>query len=61
MNNQWTFTNSRIDWINEAFSTKEEAIKEGKLTLESSFFIGQLIETDEEHVYMIENIEEISN
>ncbi|MED3562329.1 hypothetical protein [Bacillus xiapuensis] len=58
MNLQWTFTNNN-DWVHEAFLTKEEAIKEGKLTLEGSFFIGQLIATDEEHVYMIENIEEI--
>lgn len=59
MNTHWTYAKNWEDWTHEAYPTKKEAIKEGKLTLDGSFFVGQLFGNDEKLAYLVDNIEEI--
>lgn len=60
MNLEWTFADTEGEWVNESFKTKEEALAAGKMKFEDSYLVGQLIGSDEEITYTVENIEEVN-
>jgi hypothetical protein len=58
MHEQWTYTDERHVWENEAFNSKEEAVTHAKANHEQ-FYIGQLVEYAELK-FVVDNIEQIS-
>lgn len=59
MEGQWTYSDLEVEWVNETYNSKEEAIEAAKEVYEDGCLVGQL-EHDKGINYKVVNQEKIT-